>query len=96
METLKRFNLLDAKKVLEERISKKGQQRILGGYGGYDQFHPPTDQHGIYCWVYGDNGWHGPQIGSLWCLATTDVLECERRCNDHYSYVDGRCYCSTV
>ena len=35
METLKRFQLLDAKKVQGDIIRKKLQQYILGGYGGY-------------------------------------------------------------
>jgi len=35
MQTLKRLTLLDAKKVQGNRIGKKAQLSILGGYGGY-------------------------------------------------------------
>jgi len=45
MQTLKRFQLLDARKVQKERIGKKAQQLILGGYGKYDGFE-------MFCWAY--------------------------------------------
>ena len=61
MQTLKRFQLLDARKVQEERISKKAQQSILGGYEGPKCTPRTCSQGTAYCCECSDGSgkWSG-------------------------------------
>ena len=57
MQTLKRLTLLDAKKVQAERIGKKAQQAILGGYGDGDG--------GVWCRVFSEGCHCGTVYGDI-------------------------------
>jgi len=88
MKTLKRFQLLDALKVEKERIGKKAQQLILGGYGGY----PGYNDGDTICKIFTSGCHCGVHLGYIFCKPTNQG-NCMQHCHNVASAAFGDDYC---